>query len=147
MLKLRHQCSGLLSSLAYAAVCACACARACVCFLLRHHEVRACAGDKAEADISSKVDVIVTEIFDSQLLGEGILPTMRHAVQHLLKVLLWVRQLHSSFFARLRQFTAVPANRGMLPEHSSQNDVPGMMPVICRQSQQRSPYHLHQYAA
>jgi predicted RNA methylase len=40
----------------------------------------------AEADIAGKVDVIVTEIFDSELLGEGILPTMRHAVRHLLKV-------------------------------------------------------------
>jgi hypothetical protein len=31
-------------------------------------------------------DVIVTEIFDSELLGEGILPTMRHATANLLKV-------------------------------------------------------------
>ena len=30
--------------------------------------------------------MIVTEIFDSELLGEGILPTMRHAAKHLLKV-------------------------------------------------------------
>ena len=33
-----------------------------------------------------RADVIVTEIFDSELLGEGILPTMRHSVKHLLKV-------------------------------------------------------------
>ena len=33
-----------------------------------------------------RADVIVTEIFDSELLGEGILPTMRHAAKHLLKV-------------------------------------------------------------
>lgn len=33
-----------------------------------------------------KADVIVTEIFDSELIGEGILPTMRHAVKHLLQV-------------------------------------------------------------
>ena len=33
-----------------------------------------------------RADVIVTEIFDSELLGEGILPTMRHAVKHLLQV-------------------------------------------------------------
>ncbi|KAL3150295.1 Protein arginine N-methyltransferase 7 [Trebouxia sp. C0010 RCD-2024] len=32
-----------------------------------------------------KADIIVTEIFDSELIGEGILPTMRHAVKHLLK--------------------------------------------------------------
>ena len=37
-------------------------------------------------DMPRKSDVIVTEIFDSELLGEGILPTMRHAVKHLLQV-------------------------------------------------------------
>ena len=40
----------------------------------------------AGQDIQGKADVIVTEIFDSELLGEGILPTMRHATAHLLKV-------------------------------------------------------------
>jgi hypothetical protein len=30
--------------------------------------------------------VLVTEIFDSELLGEGMLPTMRHAVAELLAV-------------------------------------------------------------
>jgi predicted RNA methylase len=29
-------------------------------------------------------DILVTEIFDSVLLGEGILPTLRHAREHLL---------------------------------------------------------------
>lgn len=38
------------------------------------------------SDMPCKADVIVTEIFDSELLGEGILPTMRHAVKHLLQV-------------------------------------------------------------
>lgn len=33
-----------------------------------------------------QVDVIVTEIFDSQLLGEGLLPTLQHAIPNLLKV-------------------------------------------------------------
>ena len=37
-------------------------------------------------DVPRKPDVIVTEIFDSELLGEGVLPTMRHAVKHLLQV-------------------------------------------------------------
>ena len=37
-------------------------------------------------DMLHKPDVIVTEIFDSELLGEGVLPTMRHAVKHLLQV-------------------------------------------------------------
>ena len=43
-----------------------------------------------------KADVIVTEIFDSELIGEGILPTMRHAAKHLLQVcpsaFLWLLQ-------------------------------------------------------
>ena len=43
--------------------------------------------DAAGTDMSRKADVIVTEIFDSELLGEGILSTMRHAKLDLLKVL------------------------------------------------------------
>ncbi|KAK9812700.1 hypothetical protein WJX72_002285 [[Myrmecia] bisecta] len=38
-----------------------------------------------QGDLPQKADVIVTEIFDSELLGEGILPTMLHAAKHLLK--------------------------------------------------------------
>ncbi|EFJ48213.1 hypothetical protein VOLCADRAFT_104892 [Volvox carteri f. nagariensis] len=46
----------------------------------------AAAGTAAAApDMYGRADVIVTEIFDSELLGEGMIPTMRHAVQHLLK--------------------------------------------------------------
>ncbi|GLI64497.1 hypothetical protein VaNZ11_007700, partial [Volvox africanus] len=47
----------------------------------------AAAGGAAAAgpDMYGRADVIVTEIFDSELLGEGMIPTMRHAVQHLLK--------------------------------------------------------------
>lgn len=40
----------------------------------------------AELDMLQPADVIVTEIFDSVLLGEGILATMRHALKNLLKV-------------------------------------------------------------
>lgn len=43
-------------------------------------------GETGACDMPRKCDLIVTEIFDSELLGEGILPTMRHAVQHLLQV-------------------------------------------------------------
>lgn len=42
--------------------------------------------DQADPDMASKADVIVTEIFDSALLGEGLLPSMRHSAKHLLKV-------------------------------------------------------------
>jgi hypothetical protein len=44
-------------------------------------------GDNAAEDsLPAQCDVIVTEIFDSQLLGEGLLPTLRDAVPRLLKV-------------------------------------------------------------
>ena len=50
----------------------------------RQREDYAAAG--RSSDMPCKADVIVTEIFDSELIGEGILPTMRHAVKHLLQV-------------------------------------------------------------
>ena len=37
-----------------------------------------------DKDIPHKVDMIVSEVFDSILLGEGVLPTLRHAQQELL---------------------------------------------------------------
>lgn len=36
-------------------------------------------------DIAEKADILVTEIFDSALLGEACLPVISHALQHLLK--------------------------------------------------------------
>ena len=48
-------------------------------------------------DMPRKADVIVTEIFDSELLGEGILPTMQHAVKHLLQVCHQFIHLHLAF--------------------------------------------------
>ena len=50
----------------------------------------------AGADMSRKADIIVTEIFDSELLGEGILATMRHAKANLLKVSASIHCLHRS---------------------------------------------------
>eukprot|EP00884_Botryococcus_braunii_P004116 jgi/Botrbrau1/13705/Bobra.250_2s0004.3 len=38
-----------------------------------------------EMDMEKKADVIVTEIFDSELLGEGIIPSLRDALPRLLK--------------------------------------------------------------
>ena len=52
----------------------------------------ACAPAAASIDMPCKADVIVTEIFDSELLGEGVLPTMRHAVKHLLQVCYHIQQ-------------------------------------------------------
>ncbi|GAX73790.1 hypothetical protein CEUSTIGMA_g1241.t1 [Chlamydomonas eustigma] len=45
----------------------------------------AVSADDAAHSLPTQCDVIVTEIFDSQLLGEGLLPTLRDAVPRLLK--------------------------------------------------------------
>ncbi|KAK9832356.1 hypothetical protein WJX74_007506 [Apatococcus lobatus] len=41
--------------------------------------------DGDDADMQQKADVIVTEIFDSELLGEGVLPSLQHALSALAK--------------------------------------------------------------
>lgn len=37
------------------------------------------------SDMPSRADMVVAEVLDSELLGEGVLPTYAHAKQHLLK--------------------------------------------------------------
>ncbi len=37
-------------------------------------------------DMKEKANVLVTEIFDTELIGEGVLPTLRHAHRELLEV-------------------------------------------------------------
>ena len=44
--------------------------------------------DFSDKDLKEKVNILVTEIFDSELIGEGVLPTLRHAHQNLLQVCL-----------------------------------------------------------
>ena len=56
-------------------------------------------------DVPRKPDVIVTEIFDSELLGEGVLPTMRHAVKHLLQVCHQCIHCHLAFVSALQQYS------------------------------------------
>lgn len=58
---------------------------------VEHHGAsgRSSAGPHAQLcqpDLPCKAGLVVTEIFDSELLGEGVLPTMRHAVPNLLAV-------------------------------------------------------------
>ena len=36
--------------------------------------------------MSERADFVVMELFDTELIGEGLLPSMRHAYKHLLKV-------------------------------------------------------------
>ncbi|XP_065054934.1 protein arginine N-methyltransferase 7-like isoform X1 [Rhopilema esculentum] len=37
-----------------------------------------------EKDLMERANILVTEIFDSELIGEGVLPTLKHAKEHLL---------------------------------------------------------------
>lgn len=43
------------------------------------------AGLEIGVDLPEKADVLVSEILDAGLLGEGVLPTFRHALKHLVK--------------------------------------------------------------
>ena len=36
--------------------------------------------------MEEKANILVTEVFDTELVGEGVLPTLIHAHQHLLEV-------------------------------------------------------------
>ena len=36
--------------------------------------------------MANRADLVVMELFDTELIGEGLLPSMRHAFKHLLKV-------------------------------------------------------------
>jgi SAM-dependent methyltransferase len=56
-----------------------------------------------DTDLSELADVIVTEIVDCGLVGEGILPTLRHAREHLLKP-------GGSIIPRAARVTAVPVD-------------------------------------
>ena len=45
-------------------------------------------------DMSRRANVLVTEIFDTELLGEGVLPTLAHAWKHLLEVGTYRARVH-----------------------------------------------------
>ncbi len=46
-------------------------------FLLKKESSEIVLGE----DLPRKVDVIVSEILDSELIGEGVIPSIRHAVK------------------------------------------------------------------
>lgn len=37
-------------------------------------------------DMSRRANILVTEVFDTELIGEGAIGTFRHALRHLLEV-------------------------------------------------------------
>ena len=42
--------------------------------------------EMTEEDMPTKANILVTEVFDTELIGEGALVTFAHAHQHLLEV-------------------------------------------------------------
>ncbi len=43
--------------------------------------------EMTEADMPVRANILVTEVFDTELIGEGALVTFKHAHQHLLEVI------------------------------------------------------------
>ena len=39
--------------------------------------------------MAERAEFVVMELFDTELIGEGLLPSMRHAYKHLLKASSW----------------------------------------------------------
>uniref|UniRef100_A0A7S0VD07 type I protein arginine methyltransferase n=1 Tax=Polytomella parva TaxID=51329 RepID=A0A7S0VD07_9CHLO len=71
--------------------------------------------DKMKYDMPEKADVIVTEIFDSQLLGEGMIPSMRHAARRLLKDDGEVIPASGKLFGQLVKSPLLRAMSGLVP--------------------------------
>lgn len=48
---------------------------------------------KVPDDMEFRANILVTEVFDTELIGEGAIGTFRHALEHLLEVrlLAWYR--------------------------------------------------------
>lgn len=60
-----------------------------------------------DGDMRGKADLLVTEIFDSALLGEGVLPSVRHAFRSLLKPGAEIIPFGAKVFAQLVQCEAI----------------------------------------
>ncbi|EGD82498.1 hypothetical protein PTSG_03146 [Salpingoeca rosetta] len=54
-----------------------------------------------EGDMPLRADIIVMEIFDSELIGEGVLGTMKHALEHLAKSDVTVIPSEATVYAQL----------------------------------------------
>ena len=39
-----------------------------------------------DGDLQSKANVLVSELFDTELIGEGVLSTLKHALENLVEV-------------------------------------------------------------
>lgn len=57
--------------------------------LVRKHSTKMTIGK--DGDMPKRANILVTEVFDTELIGEGALSTFRHAQEFLLEVMLEVR--------------------------------------------------------
>eukprot|EP00911_Craspedida_sp_UC1_P000429 UC1_evm1s323 len=80
------------------------------------------------------VDVLVTEIFDSELLGEGVLPTLRHAHAHLLRpgatvvpraAQVYVQPVESELLRKWHYFGGLPTVNGCHTAPAAWSACPG----------------------
>ena len=44
----------------------------------------------SDGDLRERANILVTEVFDTELIGEGALGTFQHAHAHLLQVILFL---------------------------------------------------------
>ena len=63
-----------------------------------------------DCDLTTQANILVTEIFDSELIGEGAIPTFSHATQELLEV--WRERERG-----LKSFTLLFCRVGLLSYH------------------------------
>ena len=59
-----------------------------------------------DADMSERANVLVTEVFDTELIGEGAISTFNHAHKHLLTVSTSLPTFLDSFYRKNR--TCIP---------------------------------------
>lgn len=65
--------------------------------LVRKHSTKMTVGK--DGDIPKRANILVTEVFDTELIGEGALSTFRHAHKVLLEVILVQLVLAHNFVA------------------------------------------------
>ena len=82
-------------------------------------ETEKASSEEIEPDMKRRADVIVSEIFDSELLGEGLLPSMRDAQLRLLapggtvipaRAVIWGQLIQSTILHRSTASTLPASN-------------------------------------
>jgi predicted RNA methylase len=56
--------------------------------------------------MEDRAGFVVMELFDTELIGEGLLPSMRHAYKHLLKARRIFSTIQNPFFERKFQINS-----------------------------------------